>query len=80
MLLKQHLKPYFAVTILRQSRRLYGCWPLKGGRIASDKVKNPQPSLLDGSLVCEEKHTSGIVKLLLPPRQSRRISLRIRNC
>ena len=49
------------------------------GRIATEKVKNQQlrTSHLDASLVCEEKHTSGIVKLLLPPGQSRGISLRI---
>ena len=30
-----------------------------------------QTSHPDASLICEEKHTSGIVKLRVPPRQSR---------
>ena len=51
------------------------------GLIATEKSKAMALTLhLHGSLVCKERHTAGIVKLWLPPRQSRGISLRIRIC
>jgi hypothetical protein len=69
------------VSIHRQSRWLYGCWPLKGTLSqpseakARTKAKNlallsslPQYGQFEG------EHTPGILKVLPPPRQSRGIS------
>ena len=68
----------FSVSILRQSRRPYGCWPLKGAssQPLKSKSKNKSKSLSrQTSLVphrqSPKKQIPGNVKLLLPPRQSR---------
>ena len=57
-------------NILRQSQSLYGCWLLKGAfsqplkaKTTTAKAPNAKPG-----------NTPGIVKLLLPPRQSRGVS------
>src|ERR1700683_2867156 len=81
------------VRILRQSRRLFDCWPLKGAsnRLKHEPVPEAEPfseaflqlqkslSHRRMGLRGEEPRIPGTVKLLLPPRQSRGISYRIRN-
>src|SRR5208337_4972057 len=58
----------------------YGCWPLKGAGSQPTKSKPTTANLASGRAPCmRKKHTSGIVKLLLPPRQSRGVSQRTRN-
>ena len=64
-----------SVTILRQSRRLYGCWPLKGAFSQPLKAK---ARTTEKALKAKPGHTPGNVKLLLPPRQSRGNSRDIR--
>ena len=58
----------FPVSILRQSRRLYGCWPLKGAFSQPLKAKARTTAKTPNA---KPWITPGIVKLLLPPRQSR---------
>ena len=53
------------VSILRQSRRLYGCWPLKGAFSQPLKAKARTTA---NAPRAKPGHTPGIVKLLLPPR------------
>jgi hypothetical protein len=70
------------VMILWQSRRLYGCWPLKGASSQPVKIKandlwgTTRPIWTTEARV---KHTPGTVKLFLPRWQSRGISQRIRS-
>jgi len=56
------------VGILRQSRRLCGCWPLKGALAQPLKAKARTTAKTPNA---KPGNTPGIVKLLLPPRQSR---------
>jgi hypothetical protein len=53
------------LTIIRQSRRLYGCWPLKGpfSQPLESKRKNKSKSREPGG------HTPVSVKLLLLPAE-----------
>ena len=66
------------VSIPRQSRGPYGCWPLKGAFSQPLKSKSKSNSknlarraLVETPTTFREKQTPGNVKLLLPPRQSR---------
>src|ERR1017187_3501225 len=58
----------YLVSILRQSRRLYGCWPLEGAFSQPLKAKARTTAKTPKA---KPGNTPGIVKLLLPPRPSR---------
>jgi hypothetical protein len=73
------------VRILRQSRRLSVAGPSKGPDRNRRKAKTTatEAGLINNRLQKSEsnsgRYTPGILKVLLPPRQSRGISLGIRN-
>jgi hypothetical protein len=64
------------VSILRKSRKLYGCWPAQTGLIATGSSKSKNKS--KGSTIAtvtttvgaKEMRTPVTVKLLLPPWRS----------
>src|SRR5271157_4047657 len=69
---------YRLILFLRRAGGFTVAGPSKGPDRNRQSQKHPlRTSRPDRRLVCEEKHTSGIVNLLLPPRQSGGISLRI---
>jgi len=63
--------PVRPVSILRQSRRLCDCWPLKGAFSQPLKAKARTTARTP---IAKPGITPGIVKLLRPPRQSRGVS------